>query len=237
MARKQVSERQQYLNQEYARLRRNLLQRLRRREKAGAKVDWATVPRKPKKVTEASLNVFMQGSLIQQRTGEYKFKRGYRYKAKVVTDLSHEQYDQEFSDLLQRNRAEIERRSAQKTLSQIESSDEIPTVSVSYIDDVKNQIRQLPDTIGYYSGTAGQWIVRDNTQYINFLLKLVDQAVEEEGEERMNWYYQQKLPEIYQATDIENYPSDEEGVSAEDSKLADLIYPSTVTFDMWEALW
>ena len=174
MARRQVSERQQYLNQEYARLRRNLMQRLRRREKAGHKVDWSTLPRKPKKVTLASLSVYEQGNVIQQRTGEFKFKRGYRYKARVVESPSHNQYDVDYDAMIRRNREQIDARI-----------------------EAKRQI--------------GIDVSRETLEASNDAIAML--------------------------CDAEAYGSDEESVEQHDSALADVIYPSTVTYSMWEEMW
>lgn len=245
MARRQVSERQQYLNQEYARLRRNLMQRLRRREKAGHKVDWSTLPRKPKKVTLASLAVYEQGNVIQQRTGEFKFKRGYRYKARVVESPTHNQYDVDYDAMIRRNREQIDARIEAKRQIGIDvsretleaSNDAIAPTQLNYIDEVKRMIESLPSEVGFYSASAGQWVNRDNSRYINFLLRLVDRAVEEEGVERMSWYYKQQQNAIAMLCDAEAYGSDEESVEQHDSALADVIYPSTVTYSMWEEMW
>lgn len=237
MATKRVSERQQYLNQEYARLRRNLLQRLRRCEKAGDKIDWTSVPRKPKRVTPASLRLFENGNVIKQRTGEYKFKRGYAYMATVKQDLEHKEYTKSVEQMIKENREQLDARLQAKASIGIEPDQpEVSPITVEYISEVKRLIEQLPDTIAFRSN-ANEWVERNNTQYKNFLLQLVDKAIEEEGEERMEWYYSQKINEITALCDVEAYSSDEDGVVTHDNELADLVYPSTVTYEMWEALY
>ena len=236
MPRKRVSERQQYLNQEYARLRRNLLQRLRRREKAGDKVDWSSVPRKPKRVTPASIRSLEQGNLIQQRTGEYKFKRGYGYMARIVQQPRHEQYDKEFSEMLKRNRQDIEQRVKSKAVIGVQPSTEIAPTTMSYIQAVKDLINELPDGTSFRTG-AGTWSSVSLNTYKTFLLSLVDRAVSEEGEERMEWYYAQKQDAIASHIQAMLMASDEETFDVHFHAVEDIIYPSTVTYDIYQELW
>lgn len=236
MARR-VSERQQYLNQEYRRLRSNLVARMRRWEKKGIKVDWSSLPRKPKKVTEASLRAYQQGHLEQQRTGEFKFKRGYRYMAKIQESLSHTTYDKSYEDMIAQNRREMEERLQAKTaLGVSNESASVSPHTTSYIEQVKTLIQSMPEAIGFRS-SANEWVTVDYGRQKNYYLRLVDRAVAEEGEEQMEWYYSKKINEIAMLTDAEVFGSDEEGVTSHDAELADLLYPSTVTFDIWESLW
>lgn len=236
MARR-VSERQQYLNQEYRRLRSNLMARMRRQEKKGIKVDWSSLPRKPKKVTEASLRAYQQGQLEQQRTGEFKFKRGYGYMARIQESLSHTTYDKTYEDMIAQNRSEMEERLQAKTALGV--SNEPASVSphtTSYIAQVKTLIQSMPEAIGFRSAD-NEWVTVDYGRQKNYYIRLIDRAIAEEGEEQMEWYYSKKINEIAMLTDAEVFGSDEEGVTSHDAELADLLYPSTVTFDVWESIW
>ena len=236
MARR-VSERQQYLNQEYRRLRSNLMARMRRQEKKGVKVDWSSLPRKPKTVTEASLRVYTRGRLEQQRTGELKFKRGYSKQMEPKENVSHTTYDKSYEDMIAQNRNEMEERLQAKTALGV--SNEPASVSphtTSYIAQVKTLIQSMPEAIGFRS-SDNEWVTVDYNRKKSYYLRLVDRAVAEEGEEQMEWYYSKKINEIAMLTDVEVFGSDEEGVVSHDAELADLLYPSTVTYDVMESLW
>jgi len=236
MARR-VSERQQYLNQEYRRLRSNLMARMRRQEKKGIKVDWSSLPRKPKKVTEASLRAYQNGNLVQQSTGEMKFIRGYSKTMEAKPDLTHTTYDKSYEDMIAQNRNEMGERLQAKT--ELGVSNEPANVSphtASYIDQVKTLIQSMPQAISFRS-TDNQWVAIDYGRQKNYYLRLIDRAVAEEGVEQMEWYYSKKINEIAILTDAESFGSDEESVVVHDSQLADLLYPATVTFDIMEELW
>ena len=233
---KQVSDRQKYLNAEYQRLRYNMIRRMRRHEAQGHKVDWSTIPRKPKKVTEKSLRTFEQGIFEQKKTGEYRFKRGYGYMARVEDNLSHTQYNQEYTEMFRKNREEIEARAKAKAIIGVDESREVSPYTASYIEQVKALINSMPDTIGFRSN-ANEWVEMPYQKYKEFFINLIDRAVAEAGVEQMEWYYQQKMPEIATATDAEAFSSDEDGVNTHDNELADLLYPYTVSYEMWEEMW
>ncbi len=236
MARR-VSERQQYLNEEYRRLRSNLMARMRRQEKKGIKVDWSSLPRKPKNVTEATLRTYREGNLVQQRTGELKFKRGYAKTMEAKPDLTHTTYDKSYEDMIAQNRREMEERLQAKTALGVSNEPvSVAPTTTSYIAQVKTLIQSMPESIGFRS-SDNEWVTIDYGRQKNYYLRLVDRAVAEEGEEQMEWYYSKKINEIAMLTDAEVFGSDEEGVTTHDAELADLLYPSTVTFNVWESLW
>lgn len=236
MARR-VSERQQYLNQEYRRLRSNLMARMRRQEKKGIKVDWSSLPRKPKKVTEASLRAYQQGHLEQQRTGEFKFKRGYRYMAKIQENLSHTTYDEGYEHMLAQNRKELEERlQAKLDLGVSNEPASVSPNSASYINRVKGLIQALPSTVAYRS-MSNTWQAEPFTGVKNNLLVLVDKAVDEAGVEHMEWYYSMKMEDISEECQIIMEASEEETIRASVSRLSDLVYPYTVTWSIWDEVW
>ncbi len=239
MARR-VSERQQYLNQEYRRLRSNLMARMRRQEKKGIKVDWSSLPRKPKKVTEASLRAYQQGHLEQQRTGEFKFKRGYRYTAKIQENLSHTTYDEGYHDymvLIAQSRKEIEERiQAKLELGVSNEPVSVSPNSASYINRVRGLIQALPSSVGYRS-MSNTWQTESFSGVKNNLLVLVDKAVDEAGVEHMEWYYSMKIEYISEECQIIMEASEEETIRASVSRLSDLVYPYTVTWSIWDEVW
>lgn len=236
MARR-VSERQQYLNEEYRRLRSNLMARMRRQEKKGIKVDWSSLPRKPKKVTEASLRTYQEGNLVQQRTGEMKFKLGYAKKVKAKTDLAHTTYDKSYEDMIAQNRKEMEERiQAKLDLGVSNEPASVSPNSASYINRVKGLIQALPLSVGYRS-MSNTWQTTTFSSVKDNLLALVDKAVGEAGVEHMEWYYSMKIEEIAEECQIIMEASEEETIRAAVSRLADLVYPYTVTWSIWEGVW
>lgn len=176
---------------EFNRIRRNLLARMKYRQKQGFKVSYETAPSNIKKPTKADIEKLKKYDVKLNKYGEVVASRPTR-KAREVRSIERQDVV-EAKQFIQNEADYVSRETS------------TGTKDTSNIDDIRANIRGIASTRG-----ATEYYVNNDVAYADsmsavfqlvadLLLMRIDLEIEQHGEEKVNKYYGTRMGEISEA--------------------------------------
>ena len=197
MARRRRTARQTQNITEYRRLRRNIIARLRYREKQGFKVDYTTAPKSLENATMRDIERLSKAQVKKNRYGEVVVTTQGR-ATRQYTDIKKE-------DVI--SAKEILKEYGQEDGWRDDSISNRPSAPVEtdldYIGMIYGQLEgllELANRFIYDEALNTNWLAEAKSENLEALFNSLDELVESEknrvGEDRLNAYYKTRLDEI-----------------------------------------
>lgn len=200
MARKRRTARQSANITEYRRLRRNLMSRLRYREKQGFKVDYTTLPKSLENATARDIQKLSKATVKKNRYGEVVVTTQGR-ATRQYTPISKEDV-LSAKEILKKYGQDEGREDENKPTQRSEPVD----IGVDYVGMLYSVLTEISDRAQQYQDDpansthylAEQFYYAYSGLYEN-LFELLETEYDRVGEERLNRYYSSRWAEISEA--------------------------------------
>ena len=182
------------IEQEYRRLRRNLLARIRYREKQGFKVDYTSKPKLKQRITRADVERLKESKLQINRYGEVVINPP-RKQTRTMRDITRQDVSTAKDELRRYNQPPQAPR----------SDEEVVDTDLDYVGMVQGVLSDIKDKAeAYMDEYQPQYSMHwQAEEFYNawigcfeLLIEVVDDELDRVGEARLNAYYRTKMSDI-----------------------------------------
>lgn len=192
------------MNEEYYKQLKRIERALKKLEKEGFIFDTSPIPKKPKRITQASVN-----KLRKITPEKLREKSEYILNDKVVKYKSHKK---EVKEDIKKIKKQLDESYNIPKVSYIQKFKEQVNQAFENIDRFKDEVTDLPDYREFYHGRGEPITYLLFTGYKQLYISILDDRIAENGEEFMEQLLFENSDKLSDKFDAIRYDSDEQRV-------------------------